>query len=79
MDDNLETPFAAPKPDAPQEREEDEQSSGDEDQGPDWTKIPAAKKDFEPIAQGGSGLQRHVLDRSRAAMLEALKATRTIS
>ena len=40
MDDNLETPFAAPKPDAPQEREEDEQSSGDEDQGPDWTKIP---------------------------------------
>ena len=40
MDDNLETPFAAPKPDVPQEREEDEQSSGDEDQGPDWTKIP---------------------------------------
>ena len=40
MDDNLEAPFAAPKPDAPPEREEDEQSSGDEDQGPDWTKIP---------------------------------------
>ncbi|KAH9891790.1 tRNA-splicing endonuclease subunit sen54 N-term-domain-containing protein [Cubamyces lactineus] len=90
MDDNLETPFAAPKPDIPQEREEDEQSSGDEDQGPDWTKIPGlnvarpvipkrGEKDFEPIAQGGSGLQRHVLDRSRAAMLEALKATRTIS
>ncbi|KAI0335748.1 hypothetical protein GY45DRAFT_1316455 [Cubamyces sp. BRFM 1775] len=90
MDDNLETPFAAPKPDVPQEREEDEQSSGDEDQGPDWTKIPGlnvarpvipkrGEKDFEPIAQGGSGLQRHVLDRSRSAMLESLKATRTIS
>ncbi|KAI0357608.1 hypothetical protein OH77DRAFT_1494921 [Trametes cingulata] len=90
MDDTLEMPTAAPKPDAPQEREEDEQSSGDEDQGPDWTKIPGlnvarpvipkrGEKDFEPIAQGGSGLQRHVLDRSRSAMLEALKATRTIS
>ncbi|KAI0372307.1 hypothetical protein BV20DRAFT_1112182 [Pilatotrama ljubarskyi] len=90
MDDTLELPTAAPNPDVPQEREEDEQSSGDEDQGPDWTKIPGlnvarpvipkrGEKDFEPIAQGGSGLQRHVLDRSRSAMLEALKATRTIS
>ncbi|KAI0826935.1 tRNA-splicing endonuclease subunit sen54 N-term-domain-containing protein [Trametes gibbosa] len=90
MDDTLEMPTAAPKPDAAQATEEDEHSSGDEDQGPDWTKIPGlnvarpiipkrGEKDFEPIAQGGSGLQRHVLDRSRSAMLEALKSTRTIS
>ncbi|RDX53448.1 hypothetical protein OH76DRAFT_1343370 [Lentinus brumalis] len=90
MDDNLELPTATPKPEASQDREEEEQSSGDEDQGPDWTKIPGlnvarpvipkrGEKDFEPTAQGGSGLQRHVLDRSRSAMLEALKATRTIS
>ncbi|KAI0667674.1 tRNA-splicing endonuclease subunit sen54 N-term-domain-containing protein [Trametes maxima] len=91
MDDTLEMPSAAPKPtDVPQEREEDENSSGDEDQGPDWTKIPGlnaarpvipkrGEKDFEPNAHGGSGLQRHVLDRSRSAMLEALKGTRTIS
>lgn len=37
MDDNLELPTAAPTPEASQE---EEQSSGDEDQGPDWTKIP---------------------------------------
>ncbi|KAI0712338.1 tRNA-splicing endonuclease subunit sen54 N-term-domain-containing protein [Earliella scabrosa] len=90
MDDNLELPTATPKPEGSQDRDEEEQSSGDEDQGPDWTKIPGlssarpvipkrGEKDFEPIAQGGSGLQRHVLDRSRSAMLDALKATRTIS
>ncbi|TBU29977.1 tRNA-splicing endonuclease subunit sen54 N-term-domain-containing protein [Dichomitus squalens] len=90
MDDNLELPTSAPKPGADAEKEEEEQSSGDEDQGPDWTKIPGlstarpvipkrGEKDFEPTTHGGSGLQRHVLDRSRSAMLEALKATRTIS
>ncbi|KAI0632259.1 tRNA-splicing endonuclease subunit sen54 N-term-domain-containing protein [Trametes polyzona] len=90
MDDTLEMPTAAPKPDEQQAQDEGGDSSGDEDQGPDWTKIPGlsaarpvipkrGEKDFEPIAQGGSGLQRHVLDRSRAAMLEALKATRTIA
>ncbi len=42
MDDTLEMPTAAPKPDVPQENEEEENSSGDEDQGPDWTKIPYA-------------------------------------
>ena len=40
MDDNLELPTAAPKPEASLDREEEEESSGDEDQGPDWTKIP---------------------------------------
>ncbi|OSC97513.1 hypothetical protein PYCCODRAFT_1419435 [Trametes coccinea BRFM310] len=91
MDDNLELPTSALNPAAAKEREEEEeQSSGDEDQGPDWTKIPGlnvarpvipkrGEKDFEPIAQGGSGLQRHVLDRSRSAMIEALRASRTIS
>ncbi|EIW59312.1 tRNA splicing endonuclease subunit SEN54 [Trametes versicolor FP-101664 SS1] len=90
MDDTMEMPTAAPKPDVPQETEEEENSSGDEDQGPDWTKIPGlpaarpvipkrGEKDFEPTAQGGSGLQKHVLDRSRSAMLDALKGTRTIA
>ena len=37
------------------------------------------EKDFEPKVSGGSGLQRHVLDRARNAMLDALKATRTAS
>ncbi|KAH9912847.1 tRNA-splicing endonuclease subunit sen54 N-term-domain-containing protein [Epithele typhae] len=90
---HTEFPSSAPKPVPSQEKEEDEQSeseSGDEDQGPDWTKIPGlaasrpvipkrGEKDFEPSAQGGSNLQKHVLDRSRGAMLDALKATRTIS
>ncbi|PIL22662.1 hypothetical protein GSI_15354 [Ganoderma sinense ZZ0214-1] len=91
MDDNLELPTSISKQDAAiAQEEEEEQSSGDEDQGPDWTKITGlanarpvipkrGEKDFEPTAHGGSGLQRHVLDRSRSAMLEALKATRTIS
>ncbi|KAM5535011.1 hypothetical protein V8D89_011384 [Ganoderma adspersum] len=90
MDDNLELPTSISKLDAAVVQEEEEQSSGDEDQGPDWTRIPGlaaarpvipkrGEKDFEPTAHGGSGLQRHVLDRSRSAMLEALKATRTIS
>ncbi|CCL99722.1 uncharacterized protein FIBRA_01744 [Fibroporia radiculosa] len=91
MDDNLEKPTAAPLPSKPEDREEDEQSSGEEeDQGPDWTKLPSSsaarpvipkrgEKDFEPNATGGSGLQRHVLDRARNAMLDALSAPRTIS
>lgn len=37
------------------------------------------EKDFEPTPGGGSSLQLHVLDRSRGAMFEALRATRTIS
>lgn len=37
------------------------------------------EKDFEPAPGGGSGLQLHVLDRSRDAMFETLRATRTIS
>ncbi|TEB40113.1 hypothetical protein FA13DRAFT_1619379 [Coprinellus micaceus] len=36
------------------------------------------EKEFEPRA-GGSSLQAHILDRSRAAMFETLKATRTTS
>ncbi|KAF9816380.1 hypothetical protein IEO21_04133 [Rhodonia placenta] len=89
MDDSLEKPTAASQPTDPEEHPEDEQSSGEEDQGPDWTKIPyvvarpvipkRGEKEFEPIAAGGSGLQRHVLDRARSAMLDALAAPRTIS
>ena len=40
MDDSLEAPNAVPEG-PPAERVEDEvQSSGDEDEGPDWTKLP---------------------------------------
>ncbi|KAG1824181.1 tRNA-splicing endonuclease subunit sen54 N-term-domain-containing protein [Suillus variegatus] len=66
------------------------ESSGDEDGGLDWTKLPKigtmrpvipkrGEKDFEPAPGGGSGLQVHVLDRARAAMFDALKADRAIS
>lgn len=37
------------------------------------------EKEFEPSTTGGSGLQRHVLDRARSAMFDALRATRTTS
>ena len=42
MDDSLEQPDAAPKQPPVEQRapEDDEQSSGDEDEGPDWTKLP---------------------------------------
>jgi len=89
MDDNLEQPNAEAKPLLGNEAEEEDQSSGDDDEGPDWTKLmPASSrpiipkrgdKEFEPLKQGGSGLQQHILLRSRNAMFEALRATRTIS
>ncbi|PCH39798.1 hypothetical protein WOLCODRAFT_66993 [Wolfiporia cocos MD-104 SS10] len=90
MDDSLEKPTAISQPSNQEEREEEDQSSGDEDQGPDWTKLPygsisrpvipkRGEKEFEPSTAGGSGLQRHVLDRARSAMLDALSAPRTIS
>ncbi|KZT09154.1 uncharacterized protein LAESUDRAFT_722880 [Laetiporus sulphureus 93-53] len=89
MDDSLERPTALSQS-ADLLEQEDEQSSGDEDQGPDWTKILSlsvsrpvipkrGEKDFEPSAAGGSGLQRHVLDRARNAMFDALSAPRSIS
>lgn len=37
------------------------------------------EKEFEPRAGGGTNLQLHVLDRSRSAMFDTLRATRTIS
>ena len=44
MDDNLETPSTIAKPTPSEENREDDdaQSSGDEDEGPDWTKLPYA-------------------------------------
>lgn len=87
MDDNLEQPDAVGLPSAENRAADDDaQSSADEDEGPDWTKLPSVsrpvipkrgEKDFEPKTSGGSGLQKHVLDRARSAMLDALKATRT--
>ncbi|KAJ3930684.1 MAG: hypothetical protein NXY57DRAFT_1084645 [Lentinula lateritia] len=79
MDDNLELP----NNDGPEIRvgdnlEEEDQSSGDEDEGPDWIKLmpKAARpvipkrgdKEFEPSKQGGSGLQQHILQRARNAI-----------
>ncbi|KAF9223005.1 hypothetical protein BS17DRAFT_880949 [Gyrodon lividus] len=89
MDDALEVP--RPQPSAADVQQEEDQSSGDEEGGLDWTKLPKlgaaarpvipkrGEKDFEPAPGGGSGLQLHVLDRSREAMLEALRAGRSIS
>jgi len=37
------------------------------------------EKEYEPRMAGGSNLQVHVLERSRAAMFETLKATRATS
>ena len=37
------------------------------------------EKDFEPASGGGSGLQRHNLERARSAMFDALTSTRAIS
>jgi tRNA-splicing endonuclease subunit Sen54 len=41
MDDNLEQPDIISKPLPPDQKapEDDEQSSEDEDEGPDWTKL----------------------------------------
>ncbi|KAJ3516480.1 hypothetical protein NMY22_g14199 [Coprinellus aureogranulatus] len=89
MDDALELPSAAAqKPAENFAGDNDQDASEDEDGGLDWTKLlPAAmrpvipkrgEKEFEPRA-GGSSLQAHILDRSRAAMFETLKATRTTS
>ncbi|KAF5359314.1 hypothetical protein D9756_003386 [Leucocoprinus leucothites] len=89
MDDSLEEPNSfAQKPDDLQP-EDDEQSSGDEEGGLDWTKLlPAAarpvipkrgEKEFEPRAHGGTNLQTHILERSRAAMFDTLRTTRTIA
>jgi hypothetical protein len=42
MDDSIEAPSFVTKPTLSDERREDDdaQSSGDEDEGPDWTKLP---------------------------------------
>lgn len=88
MDDVLERP--RPQPATTNLDPAEEESSGSEDGGLDWTKLPKigamrpvipkrGEKDFEPAPGGGSGLQVHVLDRARAAMFDALKADRAIS
>ncbi|KAF6747831.1 tRNA-splicing endonuclease subunit sen54 N-term-domain-containing protein [Ephemerocybe angulata] len=93
MDESLELPnVQLQKPADIVAAEDDEQGSDDEDGGLDWTKLlPAAlrpvipkrgEKEYEPrtgTAGGESGLQVHVLERSRTAMFETLKATRTTS
>ncbi|KIY46259.1 hypothetical protein FISHEDRAFT_47614 [Fistulina hepatica ATCC 64428] len=93
MDDSYERPSASVvKPSDAHEGENDQQSD-DEDGGPDWTKLALlaksfrlstpvipkrGEKEFEPAVGGGSGLQLHVLERSRTAMFDALRATRSI-
>ncbi|KAK0476599.1 tRNA-splicing endonuclease subunit sen54 N-term-domain-containing protein [Armillaria novae-zelandiae] len=88
MDDTLEQPNSEAPPQKVDDNP-DEQSSGDEDEGPDWTKLKIGisrpvipkrgEKEHEPAAGGESGLQQHILQRSRNAMFDALRATRTIS
>ncbi|KAJ6596655.1 tRNA-splicing endonuclease subunit sen54 N-term-domain-containing protein [Mycena sp. CBHHK59/15] len=92
MDDSLEQPDAQPPKVTPEGISPEDGEEGSDDEGDvvlDWTKllpnsarpvIPRrGEKEFEPQPGGGSGLQVHVLDRSRNAMFDALRATRTIS
>ncbi|KAJ7079125.1 tRNA-splicing endonuclease subunit sen54 N-term-domain-containing protein [Mycena belliarum] len=92
MDDSLEQPDAKPPTLAPDGISPDDGDQASDEEGDvvlDWTKLlPSAarpviprrgEKEFEPQPGGGSGLQVHVLDRSRNAMFDALRATRTIS
>ncbi|KAI0252433.1 tRNA-splicing endonuclease subunit sen54 N-term-domain-containing protein [Lactifluus subvellereus] len=92
-DDTLEQPKPSPNFDlsGPSYEDREQDSSADEDGGLDWTKLPLGnsaarpvipkrgEKDFEPADGGGSGLQRHNLERARSAMLDALRSTRAIS
>ncbi|KAF8576686.1 hypothetical protein K439DRAFT_1366508 [Ramaria rubella] len=88
MDDALERPSADPQ----RQQEEDNEVSGEEDEGPDWTKIKSfassssrpslpkrGDKEFEPAANGPTNLQAHSLNRARDAMFSALKGEREIS
>ncbi|KAJ7902044.1 tRNA-splicing endonuclease subunit sen54 N-term-domain-containing protein [Mycena olivaceomarginata] len=92
MDDSLEQPDAKPPTVTSEGNAPEDVDQASDDEGDivlDWTKlVPSAarpviprrgEKEFEPQPGGGSGLQLHVLDRSRNAMFEALRATRTIS
>ncbi|KAL0058373.1 tRNA-splicing endonuclease subunit sen54 [Marasmius tenuissimus] len=91
MDDSLAQPSAElqkPK-DAVEDVEEEEESGDEEEGGLDWTKLlPQAarpvipkrgEKEFEPSAEGGSNLQQFILNRSRNAMFDALRAVRSTS
>ncbi|KAJ3513120.1 hypothetical protein NLJ89_g3134 [Agrocybe chaxingu] len=92
MDDTLEAPTSllpkGPLGDQPPEDDEGP-ASDEEDGGLDWTKLlppsqrpvipKRGEKEFEPRVAGGTNLQQHVLDRSRNAMFETLRATRTTS
>ncbi|KAK7031218.1 tRNA-splicing endonuclease subunit sen54 [Paramarasmius palmivorus] len=91
MDDTLAQPNAEPKkPLGDNVDENEEESSGDEEEGGlDWTKLlpqsarpvipKRGEKEFEPSGEGGSNLQQFILNRARNAMFEALRTTRTIS
>ncbi|KAI0313847.1 tRNA-splicing endonuclease subunit sen54 N-term-domain-containing protein [Amylostereum chailletii] len=91
MDDIFERPSPISQAADVTRDDADEQSSGDEDGGLDWTKLPKGsnihrpvipkrgEKDFEPNVDGPSGLQMHNLDRARLAMFDALRSTRAIS
>ncbi|KAJ6587132.1 tRNA-splicing endonuclease subunit sen54 N-term-domain-containing protein [Mycena vulgaris] len=92
MDESLEQPDAKPPTvslDGISPEDGDQASDDEGDVVLDWTKLlPSSarpviprrgEKEFEPQPGGGSGLQVHVLDRSRNAMFDALRATRTIS
>ncbi|KAI0035174.1 tRNA-splicing endonuclease subunit sen54 N-term-domain-containing protein [Vararia minispora EC-137] len=90
MDDTLAQPKSSvPKEDSVLRDDADSNSSGDEDGGLDWSKIPKGssvsrpvipkrgEKDFEPAQ--GSNLQLYQLDRARTAMFDVLRIHRSVA
>ncbi|KAL0571901.1 tRNA-splicing endonuclease subunit sen54 [Marasmius crinis-equi] len=91
MDDSLAQPSAELKKpqDVGEDVEEDQESGDEEEGGLDWTKLlPQAarpvipkrgEKEFEPSVEGGSNLQQFILNRARNAMFDALRSVRSTS
>ncbi|KAF8507641.1 tRNA-splicing endonuclease subunit sen54 N-term-domain-containing protein [Hysterangium stoloniferum] len=89
MDDNLGQPTSVPP--KIHEEEGNDDFSGDEDEGPDWTKFKSfassskpslpkrGDKEFEPSVTGPTDLQTFSLNRTRDAMFGALEGDRGIS
>ncbi|KAH9179146.1 tRNA-splicing endonuclease subunit sen54 N-term-domain-containing protein [Lactarius sanguifluus] len=79
MDDTLEqpnTPFVKPG-----DEEHEQDSSGDEDGGLDWTKLPLGNNAARPVIpkRGEKDFEPSGSERARLAMFDALRSTRAIS
>ncbi|KAF9525500.1 tRNA-splicing endonuclease subunit sen54 N-term-domain-containing protein [Crepidotus variabilis] len=91
MDDSLEVPITEHRDASLLDNSvnDEDQASDDEEGVLDWTKLlPASarpvipkrgEKEYEPRAAGGTSLQMHILDRSRNAMFDTLRTTRSTS